>query len=210
MGNKSSRSKNKNKLPSKTLSSLCKTTNFKKDEVKLLWDHFCTISQSGNKDLLIDLKEFKEAVGFRGSKYVSRMFQLFDADSDGTIDFNEFVKALSTLSDRGTLDEKLALSFLIYDADGDGKISRTELSDIFKACLTENDLKLTEEQVSGYVDFTFKNLKTADKNFITQAEYNSFVKESQAAHGHHLLSQMSFNVGKRIEALQAMKKHRVK
>ena len=121
MGNKSSRSKNKNKLPSKTLSSLCKTTNFKKDEIKLLWDHFCTISQSGNKDLLIDLKEFKEAVGFRGSKYVSRMFQLFDADSDGTIDFNEFVKALSTLSDRGTLDEKLALSFLIYDADGDGK-----------------------------------------------------------------------------------------
>ena len=77
------------------------------------------------KSELIDLKEFKQAVGFRGSKYVSRMFQLFDADSDGTIDFKEFVRALSTLSDRGTIDEKLALSFLIYDADGDGKISPT-------------------------------------------------------------------------------------
>ena len=86
---------------------MCKTTNFKKDEIKLLWDHFCTISQSGNKDLLIDLKEFKEAVGFRGSKYVSRMFQLFDADSDTVQSISrEFIKALSTLSDRGTLDEK--------------------------------------------------------------------------------------------------------
>ena len=113
MGNKSSKGKNKNKLAKKLLTELTKTTNFKKDEVKLLWDHFCMISQSGNKDLLIDLKEFKQAVGFRGSKYVSRMFQLFDADSDGTIDFKEFVRALSTLSDRGTIDEKLALSFLI-------------------------------------------------------------------------------------------------
>ena len=120
------------------------------------------------KEILIDLKEFKQAVGFRGSKYVSRMFQLFDADSDGTIDFKEFVRALSTLSDRGTFDEKLALSFLIYDADGDGKISRLELSDIFKACLTENDLNLTEEQVNGCVNFTFKNMKAADENYITQ------------------------------------------
>ena len=210
MGNKSSKGKNKHKLAKKLLTELTKTTNFKKDEVKLLWDHFCMISQSGNKDLLIDLKEFKQAVGFRGSKYVSRMFQLFDADSDGTIDFKEFVRALSTLSDRGTIDEKLALSFLIYDADGDGKISRVELSEIFKACLTENDLKLSDAQVDGCVNFTFKNLKTADENYITQDEYNNFVKSSNEAHGHHLLSQMSFNVGKRIEALQAMKKHRVK
>jgi Ca2+-binding EF-hand superfamily protein len=210
MGNKSSKGKNKNKLPSKALKALTATTNFKKEEIKLLWDHFCMISQSGNKDLLIDLKEFKQAVGFRGSEYVSRMFQLFDADADGTIDFNEFVKALSTLSDRGTFDEKLALSFLIYDADGDGRISRVELSDIFKACLTENSLKMSDKQIDGCVNFTFKNLKTADTNFITQDEYNTFVKASHEAHGHHLLSQMSFNVGKRIEALQAMKKHRVK
>ncbi len=94
MGNKSSKGKNKNKLAKKLLTELTKTTNFKKDEVKLLWDHFCMISQSGNKDLLIDLKEFKQAVGFRGSKYVSRMFQLFDADSDGTSDVKELARVL--------------------------------------------------------------------------------------------------------------------
>ena len=53
-------------------------------------------------------------------------------------------------------------------------------------------------------------MKAADENYITQEEYNNFVKRSHEAHGNHLLSQMSFNVGKRIEALQAMKKHRVK
>ena len=40
MGNKSSKGKNKNKLAKKLLTELTKTTNFKKDEVKLLWDHF--------------------------------------------------------------------------------------------------------------------------------------------------------------------------
>ena len=69
---------------------------------------------------------------------------------------------------------------------------------------------MSDAQVDGCVNFTFKNLKTADENYITQDEYNNFVKSSNEAHGHHLLSQMSFNVGKRIEALQAMKKHRVK
>ena len=203
MGNKGSKGKGK-KIPKGTLKDLEKKSNFNQAEIKILWEHFCSIRQDGKKAMEMDLNEFKTAVGFKGSKYVTRMFQLFDEDCDGKIQFKEFVNGLSALSDRGSFDEKLELSFLIYDADGDGKISRIELADILRACLSESDLDLAPEQIQGCVDFTFKQLQLADPNFISQEEYNAFVNSNRTEKGHDLLEMMSFNVGKRIQTLQTL------
>ena len=59
---------------------------------------------SKKKEILIDLNGFKSLVGFTESKYVTRMFTLFDEDCDGSIQFSEFVGGLSALSDRGSYE----------------------------------------------------------------------------------------------------------
>ncbi|XP_040201512.1 guanylyl cyclase inhibitory protein [Rana temporaria] len=86
---------------------------------------------------LITLHEFRQffcdiTVGENSSEYAEQMFRALDNNGDGIVDFREYVTAISMLA-HGTPEEKLRWSFKLYDKDGDGAITRSEMLEIMRA-----------------------------------------------------------------------------
>ncbi|RWS10674.1 Csa-Recoverin2-like protein, partial [Dinothrombium tinctorium] len=104
------------------------------------------------------------------SKFAKLVFRVFDENKDGSIEFEEFIRALSTTS-RGTLEEKLLWAFKLYDVDSDGYITREEMSSILEAIylmignesenLTENDRRI--EQIFRELDKNHDNRLSLDE-----------------------------------------------
>ena len=57
------------------------------------------------------------------------MFNAYDIDGDGEISFTDYMLTLS-VSERGTIDEKLRWAFSMYDINGDGQVSLKEATEI--------------------------------------------------------------------------------
>ncbi|CAF2529611.1 unnamed protein product [Rotaria sp. Silwood2] len=68
---------------------------------------------------------------------------MFDANHDGTIDFNEYLLAVAATS-QGDLDDRLEVAFDICDTSDDGQINQKELATMISAAydlLGETDRK---------------------------------------------------------------------
>ncbi|XP_030632322.1 guanylyl cyclase-activating protein 1 [Chanos chanos] len=123
-------------------------------EMHLWYKKFMIECPSGQ----LTLHEFKQFFGLRGldpeaNAYIEQMFRTFDMNKDGTIDFMEYVAALSLVM-RGKMEHKLRWYFKLYDVDGNGCIDRHELLNIIKAIRAINgsdNQELTAEEFTNRV-----------------------------------------------------------
>lgn len=103
------------------------------------------------------------------SKYA---FKTFDKDNSGFINFSEFVLAISA-SSNDDMVSNLRLAFKMYDINGDGTISRSELKKIIKALYTLRGITkfFGEDQPSKRVDMIFEKYDKSRDNKISENEF---------------------------------------
>lgn len=63
-----------------------------------------------------------------------RMFEQFDVDGSGGIDEQELLTGFTVLA-KGSIDEKVDLTFRLYDLDGNGYIDKQEMTTMMKRSL---------------------------------------------------------------------------
>merc|ERR1711916_186302 len=158
-------------------------------ELLALYEHFRAISSSRIDDGEVDFEEWLQALELRDSTFSRRIFDAFDEDGNGSISFREFVVGLSVFSPRSTIEEKLDLSFSLYDIDNDGAISKDELFAILKASMLENySLSISDEHMRELVDATFEQADVNGDGLISYDEYKQMILNHP-----EILAQFSLN-----------------
>ncbi|XP_017485905.1 PREDICTED: Kv channel-interacting protein 4-like, partial [Rhagoletis zephyria] len=117
-----------------SLSALSRTTRFTEDEIKRIYRGFKAECPTGvvKEDTFKVIYSQFFPQGANPTLYAHYVFNTLDQDHSGIVSFEDFVQGLSILS-RGSVEEKLRWTFSLYDINGDGFITREEMTDIVTA-----------------------------------------------------------------------------
>lgn len=195
MGSKPTRSRQVPKLKTSEIQEFSKQTLFSNDKIENLYTHFYTISTSKVDDGVIDFVEFCSALRLPSASYLSeRVFQLFDANHDGVINFREFLLGISTfvvcydtqvnssesyLITATKTQEQIEVSFRLFDMQCNGKIYTDDFKKLLKSAVRDNiSTTFTEAQFDHIVRTTFLEAEAGSDekgSFIDKEGYKNLV-----------------------------------
>ncbi|XP_062091400.1 calcineurin B-like protein 7 [Humulus lupulus] len=176
-------SRNKCRQPSgsEDYALLASKTPFTVSEIQALYELFMKVSSSVVQDGLIHKEELQLALFQSCDKrnlFLDRIFNLFDVNRNGCIEFGEFVQTLSIFHPKTPEAVKIKYAFKLYDLRQTGYIEREELKDMVQALLKESDLTLSEDVVEMIVGKTFAEADSKGDGRIDEEEWKEYVEKN--------------------------------
>uniref|UniRef100_A0A8C3KEF0 Guanylate cyclase activator 1C n=1 Tax=Calidris pygmaea TaxID=425635 RepID=A0A8C3KEF0_9CHAR len=163
----------------------------------------------------LSLYEFKTILGLRdmnpqankyveqGDLYIKRVFDIFDLNQDGFIDFLEFIAAINLVI-RGKIDQKLKWYFKLYDADGNGCIDKKELLSIFTAIQAINGH--TNMSAEEFTNMIFQKIDVNNDGELTLEEFINGVERDEDLME---LITKSFDLSNVLKVIQSGRRHSI-
>jgi len=161
------------KLTAEQIQELAEKTKFTPDEIEHWYHGFIQDCPTG-KLTKVEFANIYAQFFPQGdpTAFASFVFDVFDGDKSGTIEFNEFLQALSVTS-RGNLNDKLEWAFRLYDLDDDGKITRDEMLQIVTAIFSmvgkKDDMKDADPKEK--VEKIFSLMDTDNNGELSKEEF---------------------------------------
>jgi len=175
--------KAQSKLSSQDLAELQRATKFDKKELQQWYKGFIRDCPSGLLTKEEFQKIYRQFFPFGDpTPFANFVFNVFDSDKSGSIDFKEFIIALSVTS-RGKMEDKLDWAFQLYDIDGDGKITYNEMLQIVEAIYKMVGSMVTlpedEDTPEKRVRKIFKMMDKDENGSLDMAEFKEGSKRDE-------------------------------
>ncbi|XP_022980043.1 calcineurin B-like protein 7 isoform X2 [Cucurbita maxima] len=171
-------------------SALASDTPFSEREIEYLHKLFQKLSDSVIKDGLIHREELRLAIFNNVNQrnlFLDRIFDLFDANKNGRIGFEEFVGTLTVFHPNTPKAVKIAHAFKLYDLRHTGFIEREELREMVLALLCESDLVLPVDVVETIVDKSFSEADAKGDGKIDEEEWKAYAEQNPSLLKHMTL-----------------------
>ncbi|XP_055700750.1 NADPH oxidase 5 [Phlebotomus papatasi] len=149
-------------------------------------------------------EDFKKIVTSKNPFFTERVFQIFDKDNSGSISLQEFIDAMHQFAGQSP-EDKIKFLFKVYDLDGDGLIQHRELQHVMRACMDENGMKFSQEQVEDLTMAMFEDADPYNRGAIT---YEA-LKNQLEKHG-GLLENLSISIDRWLVPLPQETTRKVK
>ncbi|KAI5706323.1 hypothetical protein M8J75_006984 [Diaphorina citri] len=159
-----------------SLQALSKATKFTEAEIKRIYRNFKAECPSGmvREDTFKGIYSQFFPQGANVSQYAHYVFKTMDHTQTGLLSFEDFIQGLSVLS-RGSVEEKLRWTFTLYDINGDGRITREEMTNIVTAIYELMgkfaETVLEDGSVTNRVDSVFKKMDKNQDGVVTLDEF---------------------------------------
>ena len=192
-------------LSHRDIPQLIRQTNYTRQELFAMFLRFkslcCLSPESGPEG--IDAATFQRGVvrlSVEDSSFVSRVFALVDTDNSNSIEWDEFLCAVTAL-EKGSAEIKAKFACQVYDLDGDGFIGKADLTAMFTAssmlkageavagasaaaatAAGESDDSLSDAVIAMFVAKVFESLGCAESGLIAFEDVLRHIKSSAQQH----------------------------
>jgi len=155
----------------------------------------CGATEGSGPSARLGWAGFQFALGARwNAPLVKRLHDLLDREGRGSLSRADFTLGLLPLySPRVAPEEKAAFLFDCFDLDGDGEVSRDELTILLSFLAASGLAALSEAQVGHVLDNTFLQMRRGGSGNITRADFEAHFAARPAAR-RALLASASFDV----------------
>ncbi|KAI9480587.1 MAG: hypothetical protein EXX96DRAFT_607427 [Benjaminiella poitrasii] len=165
---------------SKENNTLSRKTHFSTKEINDLRQNVKEEDQNNITENVFkdSVKQYVPTVSMTDDVFLQRLYCAFGGDEQQSIDFSKFVDGLSVFM-RGTPEEKLKLSFKLYDVDKDGFISKNELEHVMlQLSRMLSDEENETEEIQRAIDCMFEDFDVDCDGKLSFEEYKlSAMKE---------------------------------